>query len=450
MLALVAGFAGVPSAAAQGTVNSKAPGVWTSSINIQNTGSGAATVSIGFYDSNGNSALTFDATPDIPVGGQRTYYVSGAIASLPVGQYAAVVSSNEAVQVVANASSTGPLTYGAYAGVEAGQVSDTLNFPGLYKNYYNFYSQVVLQNVEATAASNVMLYFYGQKTGLLVATVGPVSIPANASRVFAMQDLGTVPSGNTNGLLSLRVTSDRDLAGIANVWSSTGFGQFSDYNAFTGGTTTIYVPALYKNYYSFVSALTVQNLSSTDSANIEVTYSNGVTATATLLANQAIEYYQPNNAALPSGNTNGVFSARVVSTNAVPIVALVTVDDRKTLASYNGAGAASTNGVNCAMVNKAYFGGFTAQTVQNVGNQVTDITITYSNGGAPRVFNGVQPNGTINIIELPTAGTTLADSTSAAAVITSSNGQPLVTVVQGNRVTPQNGDTLLAYTCAPK
>lgn len=445
---LVVASLGVSIVAAQGTINSKAPGTWTSSLNIQNTGAGAATVAITFFDSNGNAALTFDASPAIPAGGQRTYYVSGAISALPVGQYSAVVSSNESVQVVANASSTGPITYGAYSGIEAAQVSTTLNFPGLYKSYYNFQSQVVLQNVESTAA-NVTLTFYGQKTGTLAATVGPVSIPANASRVFALQDLASVPSGNTNGLLSLRVTSDRQLAGIANVWSPAGFGQFSDYNGYTAGSTsTIYAPALYKGYYNFNSALTVQNLSTTQSANIKVTYSNGVTATATLGIGQAIEYYQPNNAALPSGNSAGVFSAKVETLNGAPIVGLVTVNDGKTLASYNVASVASAAGSNCAMVNKAYFGGFTAETVQNVGTQATNITLTYSSGQT-RVFNNVPPNGTINAIELPNAGSTLPDNSSVAAVITSS-GQPIVTVVQGNRVSPQNGDTLLAYTCAPK
>jgi len=446
---LIFGYGHVGAARAQ-TNTTAAPGTWASSINIQNTGAGAATVTLTFNDSAGTATVTFNATPTIPVGGSRSYYVPGEIPGLASGQYSVVVSSDQPLEVVANATSSGPLTSGAYQGVQSDEIATTLYFPGLYKGYFGFFSELVLQNAESTAATNVDITFYNQNTGLVVATVLNATIPGNASRVFALQDIAGVPSGNTDGLISAKVTSDKNLAGVADIWSAAAFGQFSDYNAFNAGTTTVlYAPALYKDYYDFNSALTVQNLNAAGSASIRITYSNGNIVLDTLLPGQSKEYYQPNNGALPSGDVNGVFSAKVESLNAATIAALVSVNDGKTLASYNAAILATTAGTNCPVVLKTFFDFFSAQTVQNVGALATDITITYA-GGATRVFTGVAPNGTVNILELAGSGAVLPDGSSVSAVITSSNSQPLVTVVQENRLTSQNGDTLLAYTCVAR
>lgn len=430
---------------AQGTPNTKAPGTWVSSINIQNVGSGPATVVLDFYDTNGNKVLSFTVTPNIPAGGSRSLYVP---AEIPVsnGQYSVIASSDQPLQVVVNSSSTSPATAGAYMGVQAVELSNTLYFPGLYKNYYGFYSEVVLQNVENSPA-DVTLSFYKQKTGEHVVDVS-ASIPATSSRVFALQDLASVPSGNVDGLLSLKVTSNRQLAGVANIWTSAKYGEYSDYNAFVSGSTTVYAPALYNNYYGFVSSLTVQNLDSTTNT-IKVTYSNGTTETKALGAFQAFEYYQPNNTSLPSGNVQGVFSAKVESLDGKPIVVLVNVEDKVkgTLASYNGPSQATTT-VNCPVVLKAFYNWFSAQTVQNVGTASTNITITYASGQS-KTFNNVPPNGTVNIIELANAGSVLPDGSSVSAVI-SSSGQPVVAVVQENsnvRYSQTPGDYLLAYTC---
>jgi hypothetical protein len=447
-LLLALSLSGVHPVLAQGSTGTQAPGTWVSSINIQNTGSGDATVTIAFYDSNGAIGVTFVAAPAIPAGGSRSYYVPAEIPGLNSGQYSVVISSDQPLQVVANSTSTGPLTSGAYVGIQSTELAKTLYFPGLYKNYFGFYSELALQNAETTQAT-VTITFFDQLTGGQVAQVANATIPGNASRVFALQDLSAVPSGNTSGLLSAQVTSDKNLAGVANIWNSAGNGQFSDYNAYTSGSTTvIYAPALYYGYFNFNSALTIQNIGSS-AANIRVTYSNGTIENATLQVGQAKEYYQPNNPALPSGNTNGVFSAKVETLNGVPIVGLVSVNDGQSLASYNAAGLATANGSGCPVVLKEFFDYFSAETVQNVGTQATNITIAYASG-QNKTFNNVPPNGTVNIIELANTGSVLPSLSSVSAVITSSNSQPLVTVVQENRITPQTGDTLLAYTCVAR
>jgi hypothetical protein len=437
---------------AQGSDETKAPGTWVSSINIQNTGTGAADqIHIIFYKPDGTEVLNYLVTPAIPVDGSRSFYVPSEIPGLTDGQFSVVIQSGNPLQVVANSSSTFPATAGAYTGFQADQIGTELFFPGLYKNYYNFWSELVLQNTDA-ASNNIKIEFFSQTTGAKISGADvTATIPGNGSKVFALQDLTSVPSGNTNGLLSAKVTSTSslNLAGVANIWSSAYNGEFGDYNGYTtGSTTVVYTPALYKNYYGFVSSLTVQNIDTVD-ANIKVTYSNGSTETKLLKPLQAVQYYQPNNASLPSGNTNGVFSAKVESLDGKEIVALVNVEDKTKglLASYNGPAGATTK-VGCPVVMKTFYGWFSAETVQNVGTNPTNITITYASGQS-KTFNNVPANGTVNFVELASAGSVLPDASSVSAVI-SSSGEPIVAVVQEDSkdryaVTP--GDYLLAYTC---
>ncbi len=129
------------------------------------------------------------------------------------------------------------------------------------------------------------------------------------------------PTGNA-GIFSVQVESSAPLVGVCNIWSPTKYGEYSDYNAYTSGTTLAYAPSLLNQYYGYVSALTVQNIDTAD-ATIKVTYSNGTVETKTLAPRTSVEYYQPNNPNLPSGNAAGIFSAKVESTNGRSIVVLV-------------------------------------------------------------------------------------------------------------------------------
>jgi hypothetical protein len=452
LLILLLSIIGPMSVMAQTSTNSsQAPGSWVSSINIQNTGSGEAAVTLVFYDSTGAPKLTFQVLPVIPAGGSRSLYVPAEMSILANNQYSVVASSNQPLEVVVNSSSTFPATAGSYAGVKSTETSNTLYFPGLYKGYYTFDSEIVLQNTTSSPAT-VTINFYNQNTGAELTSAKIIkSIPANSSSVFPLASNSNLPTGSS-GLFSAKVTSDQALAGVVNIWSPTKYGEYGSYNGFVSGSTSmIFTPALYKNYYNFVSSLTIQNLGSV-AAEIKLTYSNGTIETKTLQPLQAFQYYQPSNSNLPSGNSSGVFSAKIESLNGQPIVALVNVEDKikGSLASYNGPSTA-TNSTNCPVVMKSFYQWFSAQTVQNVGSSSTNITITYSDGKT-KTFNNVPANGTVNIIELNSAGSVLNDLSSLSATITSS-GQPIVAVVQENsndRYNSTPGDYLLSYTCVPK
>lgn len=447
-IALVIGLlaALVPMVALAQTTT-KAPGTWVSSINIQNPtdpGGESANVTIDFYTAEGSLALSFPLSSAIAAGGSRSIFVPAEVAGLADGQYSAVIRSNVRLLVVANSSSTAPSTAGAYNGIDELEAGTLLYFPGTYNDYYGFRSELVLQNTAATTA-NVTIRFYSS-SGAAAGTT-PGTIPGNGSRVYALQDLG-LPTGNA-GIFSVQVESSAPLVGVCNIWSPTKYGEYSDYNAYTSGTTLAYAPSLLNQYYGYVSALTVQNIDTAD-ATIKVTYSNGVTETKTLAPRTSIEYYQPNNPNLPSGNSAGIFSAKVESTNGRSIVVLVNQEDKNKglLASYNAPTQAATT-VNAPVVLKAFYGWFSAVTVQNVGAAPANITLTYSTGQT-RTANNVPPNGTFNFIQLASAGDTLPDGSSVSAKVTAD--QPLVVTVNENsddRYAQAPGDYLLAYTAIP-
>lgn len=440
----------IPSTAV--LANSSAPGTWGSSINIQNPSTLEANVTLEFYDSLGTRILVFPVTPAIPAGGSRSLYVPTQIAGLTSGQYSVVASSDQTVNIVVNSSSTSPSTAGAYTGLGTSDSGTELFFPGLYNNYYGFASEIVIQNTGASLA-NISIQFYNQLTGAVVGSPYTHPIPVAASAVFTLSALSpSLPSGNAQGIFSAKITSNVAIGGIANNWSAYKSGEYSTYNGSTiagQAAKTVVVPALYKNYYGFVSSLTIQNVDTT-LATGTITYSNGKTAPFTLNPNQAKEFFQPNNPDLPSGNVSGVFSATITSDKLV--LALVNVEDKVkgSLASYNGAINATTT-VTCPVVLKDFYKWFSAETIQNVGSVATNVTVLYADGKT-RTFSNIPPLGTVNVIELTEAGSVLSPTSSLAATFTSS-AAPIVVVVQENsnlRYQEVAGDYLLAYNCTNK
>jgi hypothetical protein len=414
-----------------------APGVWGSAINLQNVGSGPATINVAFYDASGNLVTTYPTEPLAP-GGALSIYVPALVTNLPPGQYSAVVNSNEPVLASVNTASTNstaaPWTAFAYEGFDSTQAGPALYFPGNYKNYYNFYSEIVVQNTSSNTTANLSGTFR-DRNGALIATIPMGTLAPNVSKTFRMADLAQLPSGNANGLFGAVITSAENvpLVGVVNIWRSQPTAGTASYSAFTGGTTSVYAPALYKEYFGFGSALTIQNVHSSQNAAGTITYSNGQMASFNLVPGAAQEFYQPANPNLPSGNVNGVFAAKVQATSG-SIVGLVSLSIPEgangDFASYNALGSASST-VRVPNVLSNYYGYFSAVTVQNTGGSATNITINYATGHS-RVFSNVAAGASVNIIHLDNTGDVLPFRTSTSATVTSSNGNPLVAVIQHN------------------
>jgi hypothetical protein len=448
------------SVGAQGQANTNAPGAWASSINLQNVGNSTASITIQFFDSSGNEIVDALYTPEpLAPNGAVSIYVPALVTGLNAGQYSAVVSSDQPVLASVNTASTGstnpPWTSFAYDGFDSSQAGTVLFFPGNYKNYYGFFSEIVIQNAGNQTAT-LKGTFKTASGAVIASNVAMGTLAPNASKTFPMTAFAQLPSGNTNGLFGATITSDESvpLVGVANIWRTAPTAGTASYSGFTQGGTTLYPPALYKNYYGFGSALTIQNVG-TGVATGTITYSNGVVRNFSLQEAAAQEFFQPADAALPSGNTNGVFAAKVVA-SAGQVVGLVSLSipagTNGDFASYNVPAAAGP-AVRIANINSDYYGFFSAVTVQNTAATSTNVTITYANGSS-RTFNNVAAGAAVNIIHLNSAGDILPNQTSTSATVTSSNNNPLVAVVQHNTAPGVNGynpakvpsDFLLAVT----
>lgn len=456
------------------------PGTWLSAILIQNVSASSATVEIKFYDKDGVLKKTYPTAPNtltLAANKSVTLIVPQDMADLASGQYSAVVSSTAkvvaSVQTSSVSQASGPWTAFAYEGVDSANAAKTLFFPAQFKNYYSISSEMVLQNTSDTTSTTLSVTFYtasGSKinaTPIDLGTLGP-----NRAITWAMSDtkFASIPSGNVSGLFGAVVTSSAtDIAGISNVWATAPTNKTASYNAFTTGTKTLYAPNLMNNYYGFGSAISLQNVDPANTASGTITYSNGQTQNFSLAPFAAASYYQPANAALPSGNTNGSFTAKVQVTSAngsiVGIVGFSLPPELNGGAAkgdyaYYNCPSTATADVSIPSVLNNYYGLFTAVSVQNTGTQATNITLTYQDGKTWTITN-VPANGVANFLHLPkVSGNPYAASTniSTSAVASSSNGQPLVAVIQHNTeasLTAYNpnkrpSDFLHVFTATPK
>jgi len=425
---------GASTIAAQGQDGTAAPGQWGSAINLQNVGSDAATTSIQFFNPDGSLEYTY--TPEaIAVDGSLSIYVPGVLTDLDSGQYSVVVSSDQPVLATANSGSTNnssaPWTAYTYEGFDQSQASDTLYFPGNYKGYYDIYSEIVIQNTSENTATLTGKFIQADGT-VIEASLDMGTIPAKSSKVYPMASFTELPSGNADGIFGAVITSDEPVVGVVNHWRSTPSAGTASYSAFISGSSGFYAPSLSNDYYGFGSALTVQNVG-TGNAVGTITYSNGTSDTFNLVEGAAESFYQPANPALPSGNVDGVFGATVTTTSG-EVVGLVSASimdgSNGDYSSYNAVSGASSS-VSIPSVTSDYYGLFVAVTVQNVGTLTTDVEITYADGTS-RTFLDVDPGNVVNILHLNNAGDILPPSTVTSAIVSSSNGQDLVAVIQQN------------------
>ncbi len=437
-----------------------APGVWQSAILIQNVSTASADLSINFYDKTGTSVYTYPTT--LAGGKSVTIVVPSAIPTLAAGQYSAVVSSTQKVIASVQTSSvsqvTGPWTAFAYEGVDSSNAAKDVFFPANYNSYYTFFSEFVIQNTDDTNSSGTVLtadFYDGTGKKINSAAVSLGTLAKSSTKTYATTDAvfasAGLPSGNAGLFGAVIHSASTPIAGIVNIWATTPTNKIASYNGATAGAQSLYAPSLSNNYFGFASALTIQNVSGTASATVQITYSNGVQENFTLAPYAAQAFFQPNNTKLPSGNTGGSFTATVTATGA-PIIGVVSYSAPANLnnnavigsfASYNAPSVASAQ-VSIPNLLSNYYGYFTNVSVQNTGSTPTDITLTYENGLTWKQTN-IAGNGVANFIHLAPNGTSLKNPLSGpqsvSAVASSSNNNLLVAVIQHNTILGVTGYT---------
>ena len=427
---------------------------WGSAINIQNRGDAEATITIDFYRPDGSIAVTYPTNGGLELEGNASIsiYVPAFVEGLASGQYSAVVNSTEQVNVSVNTGSTsnsdGPWAEFAYEGMGQEQAGTTLYFPLLQNKYFNFDSEMVIQNT-GTEDATVSAKFFNQNGGQ-IATANLGTIKANAARTFTVGTFTTTPElpSGREGIFGAVVTSDQNITGIVNIWRSTPRTGVASYTGFTEGSTMLYAPAILVDYYDFISALTLQNVGTTN-AQVTIDY---VTSTGPiqrkfeLRPNAARASLEFTDTAFPQGNQ--LISARITSTGG-SLVGLISQsipeDVRGQRATSPGGDFAAyalpstpATSVSIPSVTSDYYGLFVAVNVQNTGDEAADITITYSDSptcqgltNKTRIFEDVRAGASVNIIHLGNNDLLPNNQRCATSAVVSST-EALVATIQQN------------------
>lgn len=397
-------------------------GPYTSAFTVQNLEAQEGTCQYSLYDATGTEAFTSALTP-ILANKSVFVYVGGLAVSSAT--YSAVISCDVNAAAVSNYTGSGGAYAASYAGVPAEKTAATVSFPGLYKNYYQYYTNVVVQNA-GNASVNATMKIYN---GATLVDSETKAIPANASVVFDQQ----ARAGLADGIYAGVVEATGPVAAMVNVWN--GVGQQYAYNGFIGGSAVAYSPVLMKSYYGFNTALTVQNVGDAP-VNVTVTYSNGATNTKPIPAKASQLFYTPNEAGIP----NSWLGAAKIEATGGNIVALINESDVNNRAASYTAFPAGGKTSNAPIVLRNYYSYSTSVTCQNLSATATDITATYSNGVIET--KNAPANSTALFYQPNTAG--LADNFNGSATFTAV--QDIVCVVNENQVlNPEQKDFLLTY-----
>jgi hypothetical protein len=388
-------------------------GPFNTAFRVQNLETAQASCTIDFYDSSGVSQLTYG--PETVYGGDSLYvYVPDT--ALGDGEYSAVVSCDKQVAAVVNFSD---IDSGAsHSGIASGDVAPTFYAPGIYNNFYNYYSNLYVQNA-SSGPVDITVSIYAPGSSTPVATQTESSVPANASRSFEQEGLAGLSSGVA---YSAKVEATGAVAAIANIYGGAGTAvdnQLYSYNPVASGSTVAYAPVIMNAFYGYNTALVIQNMGTGDT-DYTVTYGTGDTQTGTIAAGASETLYTPASG-IPAGTLTG---AKVESSSEDIVVLVNESTDKNRAASYIGFTGGSMT-VNAPIVMRRYYEYNTSITCQNLGTASTVMSISYGGISGTTDSPSIAPDGT-HLFYQP-GDPLLTDGWIGSATIMA--GQPIVCVV---------------------
>ena len=378
---------------------------WLSGQQIQNVGTGPATIVFTAYDTAGNPS---------PCGSKPAAAGAGVNFSTNECQVgpgfvgSAVVSAEQPIAAVVNVANnpTGPAG-GMYRGTDGSQVNKVIAFPLVKANFNNRTTTLYLQNA-STGPTTIDVQFkmrngqtYNKQYPNVPVNAMVVVSPADAN-IPAQQFGGATATASGSGVLAGTALEHQTTAQVAeNLAAYTGFTE-ANYDS------TAYCP-LVRNGHSGAlqtTGIDVQNVSAA-AQKIKVTYTyrigNGPTQTKVVESADAVApgvsfnfYAQNGTYGMPVG---ALGAAKVEGSGGGDVAAIVTDTGLgrtpRRITAY-ACFPASVASAKVAMPQyKEFFNGNTSGiNVQNVGNADATITIVYTatnNGGATATFRNTVP-----------------------------------------------------------
>ena len=428
---------------------------------VQNLGSGTATVTVNYYNADGTLAGPAQ-TVSIATGGSYTFF--GSTMVVPAGfKGSVVISADQPVAAISNVLGTnadGAKTAGSYNGFSGG--STKVSAPIIQRGNSGYATFVAVQNAGTTAAT--VHVTYAPLAGSGTASTEDATIAPNASRVFD-QEGNNALGVKFIGSATIESTNGQPLvATVVQLGKGSTKTQLT-YDAFTAGSPSVLLPLIFANNSGFFTGLSVQNAGAA-ATEVTVTYTaNGATGAglcatppaskATVAPGASLVVLNNDPTLAPSG-CKYIGGATVTNSTNQPLVGIVN-QLRSAGASSSGSAyegfnpAAATKLVSAPLVQANNSGFYSAMQVQNTAATPTQITIKYS----PNTATGTNVCGAVadvtdtipasasktyfNNAGLPTANCKYIGS----ATITSATNNVVAIV---NQLLPNApGDQLLTY-----
>jgi hypothetical protein len=400
-LAIILALMGAASAVAQGGLT------YTSGVQVVNLESTMASITLKFYDPDGNLAGSLPDT--ISGNSSKTYFPLTGVSAGFKGSM--VIEADKQVAAIANLITTDFSYNASTTGFSGGSTSFSLPLVMCNNNGFNTFFSV--QNAGGGADANVTInYVPGSdgKSGVSEAA----TIKMGAAKTFD-QTVGSTTknctdlAGSSGKFIgSATITSDQPVVATAMQLNTGSFKVLMGYNGFASGSATVSLPLVMANNNGFYTGIQVQNVSGS-STDVTIDYSPNtsgifepVNETFTLAAGASKTIIQ-NGAASSNGGKNDwtgkgkyIGAATVTSSPSQPLVAIVNQ------VSLGGGGlgpfgtayegfdpSTATANVSAPLVMANNSGYYTGIQVQNVGgSSCAGVTIDYG--------PNVAPSGTFN------------------------------------------------------
>lgn len=315
------------------------------------------------------SLIVYNST-EITIAANESKLIDVHSLGLDVGTYSAVANCSGKAAIVSNFGD-----YDSGAGYLGSSGSATWYLPGLYDDYYDYYSTVIFQNTTSNII-DVTLEVFQANSEVPVLTLTYAGVNSYDSGYFELEGRGELL---TNQTYSGKITATGNIAPVVNIYGRDSVeGQLYSYKGFSSGAKTMYAPVVMKNYYGYNTSLNIQNIGD-GSTTVTVTFSNGYPKSNTLQAKAAWSIYLPTQT---PGLSDGLYGVKITSNNYSIVVLVNESNSYNRAASYTG----MTSGygvVYAPVLDKRYNSYNSSVTCQMISNGPNSINIQYYTGSTP-------------------------------------------------------------------
>lgn len=230
---------------------------------------------------------------------------------------------------------------------------------------------IQVANLESTQATIQIMYY--NQDGTVATTFDDTIAGSDSNTYFPIH-----AADGFNG--SVVISSDKEVAAIANILGDSGAFGGASYDSFGQGAGSANIPLIAKGFYGIDTWFNVQNTGSGD-AVVTVTYAGSPTpscaeAPVTIKPGAAHTFKQATSSCLATG----FLGAATVTTGGTDqsIAVAVVEHDSQSLLAFNGFTTQGSAAPVMPLVSHKYYDSRTGIQIMNTGGTGTDVTVTYT------------------------------------------------------------------------